>query len=67
MLAAGLVRKQHLLYAPIVLGLEGVPSVGAAMTVESGEWSVVRREILGDDTLLELEDRRATDALREVA
>jgi hypothetical protein len=37
------------------------------MTVESGEWSVVRREILGDDTLLELEDRRATDALREVA
>ena len=67
MLAAGLVCKQHLLYAPIVLGLEGVPSVGAAMTVESGEWSVVRREILGDDTLLELEDRRATDALREVA
>jgi diaminohydroxyphosphoribosylaminopyrimidine deaminase/5-amino-6-(5-phosphoribosylamino)uracil reductase len=67
LLAGGFVRKHHLIYAPIFLGLEGVPSVGAAMTVESGEWSVVRREILGDDTLLELEDRRATDALREVA
>ena len=67
MLAANLVRKQHLLYAPIVLGLEGVPSVGAAVTVGAGEWSVVRSEILGDDTLLELEDRRATDALMEVA
>lgn len=67
MLDANLVRKQHLIYAPIVLGLEGVPSVGGAMTAGSGEWSVVRREILGDDTLLELEDRRATDALMEVA
>lgn len=66
MLAANLVRKQHLLYAPVVLGLEGVPSVGAAMTVGSGEWSVVRRDVLGEDTLLELEDRRATDALMEV-
>ena len=67
MLDAELVRKQHLLYAPIVLGLEGVPSVGAAMTGRAGEWSVVRRDILGDDTLLELEDRRASDALLEVA
>jgi diaminohydroxyphosphoribosylaminopyrimidine deaminase/5-amino-6-(5-phosphoribosylamino)uracil reductase len=67
MLAADLVRKQHLLYAPIVLGLKGVPSVGAAMTAGSGEWSVVRRDTFGDDTLLELEDRRATDALMEVA
>ena len=66
MLAAELVRKQHLLYAPIVLGLEGVPSVGAVMTVQAGEWSVVRRVVLGDDTLLELEDRRASDALTEV-
>lgn len=66
MLAGDLVRKQHLLYAPIVLGLEGVPSVGAAMTGRAGEWSVVRRVILGDDTLLELEDRRASDALMEV-
>ena len=66
MLAADLVRKQHLLYAPIVLGLEGVPSVGAAMTGRVGEWSVVRRVVLGDDTLLELEDRRASDALMEV-
>ena len=67
MLAADLVRKQHLLYAPVVLGLEGVPSVGAALTVGSGEWSVIRSEVLGEDTLLELEDRRATDALLEVA
>jgi diaminohydroxyphosphoribosylaminopyrimidine deaminase/5-amino-6-(5-phosphoribosylamino)uracil reductase len=67
MLAANLVRKQHLLYAPVVLGLEGVPSVGGALTEGSGEWSVVRREVLGEDTLLELEDRRATDALMEVA
>ena len=67
MLTANLVRKQHLLYAPVVLGLEGVPSVGAALTVGSGEWSVVRRDVLGEDTLLELEDRRATDALMEVA
>ena len=37
------------------------------MTVGAGEWSVVRSDILGDDTLLELADRRATDALMEVA
>lgn len=41
--------------------------MGGALTEGSGEWSVVRREVLGEDTLLELEDRRATDALMEVA
>lgn len=66
-LAEGLVRAQHLIYAPIVLGAEGVAAFGAPAAGEAGEWSLVRRAGLGEDTLLELEDRRARDALRKVA
>lgn len=67
LLAGGHVRKQYLIYAPVVLGPDGVPSMGADGVMEIRDWSVVRRESLGSDTLLELEDRRARDALREVA
>ena len=67
MLAGGLVRKQYLIYAPIVLGAEGVPSVGAGMEASPFEWSVVRREALGGDSLLELEDRRAREVIMEAA
>lgn len=67
LLAGGFVRKQHLIYAPVVFGLDGVPSMGAVMSVGAGDWSVVSRKSLGNDTLLELEDRCASDALREVA
>ena len=67
LLAGGHVRKQCLVYAPVVLGPEGVPAMDADPVLDPLDWSVVRRESLGRDTLLELEDRRATDALREVA
>lgn len=68
LLAGNHVRRQHLIYAPIVLGIEGVPGIGTSFaTAEADGWHVVGRQKLGDDTLLELEDRRARDALTEVA
>jgi len=67
LLVGELVRKQYLIYAPIVLGPEGVPSIGAGLEAKSFDWSVVRREELGRDTLLELEDRQAQEALLEAA
>jgi riboflavin biosynthesis pyrimidine reductase len=67
LLAGELVRRQYLIYAPIVLGPEGVPSIGAGVESKSSDWSVVRREGLGGDSLLELEDRLAREALLEAA
>ena len=67
MLARGLVRRQYLIYAPTVLGPDGVASFGAAVEAEAGEWRVVDRSSLGRDSLLELEDSRALDALKEAA
>jgi len=67
LLAGELVRKQYMIYAPIVLGPEGVPSIGAGVDAKFFDWSVVRREALGGDSLLELEDRRAREALLEAA
>ena len=67
LLAGGLVRRQYLIYAPVLLGVDGVPAIGAGIRTENSEWSVVRREVLGSDSLLELEDRRAIGALMEAA
>ncbi|MBT8477516.1 MAG: bifunctional diaminohydroxyphosphoribosylaminopyrimidine deaminase/5-amino-6-(5-phosphoribosylamino)uracil reductase RibD [Gemmatimonadetes bacterium] len=66
MLAEGLVRKQYLIYAPVILGPEGVPAIASHTTAERGDWNVVHRAGLGPDTLLEFEDRRARAVLREV-
>ncbi len=67
LLAAGLVRRQYLIYAPIVLGPQGVPFIGSDVDEDSFDWSVVRRGALGEDSLLELEDRRAREVLTEAA
>lgn len=67
LLAGGVIRKQYLIYAPVLLGADGVPGIGAEITTEDNEWSVVRLQALGRDSLLELEDRRATEALMEAA
>jgi diaminohydroxyphosphoribosylaminopyrimidine deaminase/5-amino-6-(5-phosphoribosylamino)uracil reductase len=67
LLAGSLVQKQYLIYAPIVLGPEGVPFIGAGMEEAHFDWSVVRREALGEDSLLELEDRRTREVLTEAA
>ena len=67
LLAEELVRRQYLIYAPTVLGPEGVPSIGADVVGRSSDWRVVRREGLGGDSLLELEDRLAREALLEAA
>lgn len=69
LLAGGFVRRQYLVYAPIVLGPGGVPGVGAGAETDPGseDWLVVRREGLGPDSLIELEDRRAREALKEAA
>jgi diaminohydroxyphosphoribosylaminopyrimidine deaminase/5-amino-6-(5-phosphoribosylamino)uracil reductase len=67
LLAGGFIRKQYLIYAPILVGAEGVPAIGAGIRTKNGDWSVVRREGLGNDSLLELEDRRTLAALREAA
>ncbi len=66
MLAEGLVRKQYLIYAPVILGLEGVPAIASHATANRGDWTVVHRAELGPDTLLEFADRRARDVLTEV-
>ena len=67
LLAGGFIRRQYLIYAPVLLGADGVPAMGAGITTEDNEWSVVRREVLGSDSLLELEDRRAIEAFMEAA
>lgn len=67
MVAGGLVRRQHLIYAPVVLGPAGVPAMGVEVGTSPGDWSVVLRQGLGRDSLLELEDRRAHEALVEAA
>ena len=67
LLASGLVRRQYLIYAPIVLGPQGVPFIGSDVDVDSFDWSVLRRDALGEDSLLELEDRRAREVLTEAA
>lgn len=67
LLADDLVRRQYLIYAPIVLGPQGVPFIGSVVDEGSFDWSVVRRGALGEDTLLELEDRRAREVLTEAA
>lgn len=67
LLAGGLVRRQYLIYAPIVLGPQGVPFIEARLAEDSFDWRVVRRGGLGEDSLLELEDRRAREVLTEAA
>jgi diaminohydroxyphosphoribosylaminopyrimidine deaminase/5-amino-6-(5-phosphoribosylamino)uracil reductase len=67
LLADGLVRRQYLVYAPVVLGSAGVPGVGSGVEAEPEHWNVVRRSALGEDSLIELEDRRAREALKEAA
>jgi len=67
LLARRLVRRQYLIYAPVALGPQGVPAVGAGVEVRPGEWQVVRYQSLGSDSLLELEDLRAREALLEAA
>ena len=67
LLAGGFIRRQYLIYAPVLLGTAGVPAIAAGITTEDNGWSVVCREALGRDSLLELEDRRAIVALMEAA
>ncbi|MDP2470050.1 MAG: bifunctional diaminohydroxyphosphoribosylaminopyrimidine deaminase/5-amino-6-(5-phosphoribosylamino)uracil reductase RibD [Candidatus Palauibacterales bacterium] len=67
LMQAGLVRRQYLIYAPVVIGEEGVPSIGAKDLPGKQDWSVAARTALGEDTLLELEDRKAREALMEAA
>lgn len=53
-LGADLVQRLHLIYAPRVLGTEGVPAFGPGRTV-SADWRLVAHETLGDDVMLEFE------------
>ena len=63
----GLVRRQYLVYAPAVLGPDGVPAFAEAVDILAADWRVVDRSELGRDALLELEDEQALDALKEAA
>lgn len=67
LLADRLVRRQYLIYAPIVLGPEGVPAVAGREKDLASDWTVARRMALGKDTLLELDDRRAREVFTEAA
>jgi diaminohydroxyphosphoribosylaminopyrimidine deaminase/5-amino-6-(5-phosphoribosylamino)uracil reductase len=60
------VRRQYLIYAPVVFGADGVASIGSREQPEK-DWTVVGRTALGPDTLLEIEDPRARDTLMEAA
>jgi len=53
-LGADLVQRLHLVYAPRLLGVAGVPAFGTKPRSSAG-WRLVAREPLGDDTMLELE------------
>jgi diaminohydroxyphosphoribosylaminopyrimidine deaminase/5-amino-6-(5-phosphoribosylamino)uracil reductase len=66
LLSGGWVRRQYLIYAPVVFGPEGVPSIGSGAGLAQ-DWRVVGRTALGPDSLLELEDRRTRDVLMEAA
>lgn len=61
LLRAGLVDRAHLVHAPIVLGGDAHPGIGALGLVAVGEaprFRVRARRILDEDTLLELEPVR---------
>ena len=66
LLSRGLVRRQHLVYAPTFLGPGGVPFIGAPFA-DPTKWAVAERRALGEDTLITLEDRRTQRALLEAA
>lgn len=65
---AGHVRRMYLVYAPVLLGGEAIPAFGdAEQELEAGLWQVAGREALGEDSLLELDDRAALEWLVEAA
>jgi diaminohydroxyphosphoribosylaminopyrimidine deaminase/5-amino-6-(5-phosphoribosylamino)uracil reductase len=66
LLMRGLVRRQHLIYAPKMLGSTGVPFIGVPFTDPSG-WAVVERRALGEDTMITLENRSTQRMLLEAA
>ena len=67
LIGGGHARKQYLIYAPVVLGSEGVPAFAEGTRTDSADWRVVHHDALGRDVLLELEDLQAREALREAA
>jgi diaminohydroxyphosphoribosylaminopyrimidine deaminase/5-amino-6-(5-phosphoribosylamino)uracil reductase len=66
LLMRGLVRRQHLIYAPKMLGSAGVPLIGVPFVDPTG-WAVVERRALGHDTMIMLEDRSTQRVLLEAA
>lgn len=66
LLGRGLVRRQHLIYAPKMLGPEGIPFIGAP-SADSTQWTVAERRALGEDTVITLEDRNTQRILLEAA
>jgi diaminohydroxyphosphoribosylaminopyrimidine deaminase/5-amino-6-(5-phosphoribosylamino)uracil reductase len=60
-------RRQYLIYAPVILGPQGVPAFAEGTRTDPDDWRVVHHDRLGRDVLLELEDLQAREALREAA
>lgn len=58
-IGGGLVQRMHLIYAPRLLGTDGVPAFGTG-SASGGDWRLVAHETLGDDVMLELEPRSSS-------
>ena len=67
LVGAGHARRQYLIYAPVMLGSQGVPAFAEGTRTKPDDWRVVHHGRLGRDVLLELEDLQAREALREAA
>lgn len=63
-LAAGVVQRMDLLYAPVVYGRDGVEGF-PGLSVPEGRWAPAGRRALGRDTLIRLESRDLRRVLRK--
>jgi diaminohydroxyphosphoribosylaminopyrimidine deaminase/5-amino-6-(5-phosphoribosylamino)uracil reductase len=67
LLERGLVHRQYLIYTETELGPPAVPAFDRNLDPIGPGWSVVRREPLGADTLVEIDKLDALGKLREAA
>jgi diaminohydroxyphosphoribosylaminopyrimidine deaminase/5-amino-6-(5-phosphoribosylamino)uracil reductase len=67
-LRLGLVQRFYLVYSPLLLGARAVPAFGQETeAMRAGEWELASQRTLGEDTLLELDERASLEALVEAA